>query len=123
MKQLVCSPLNPFFSYTSRRPVSPTRSLVPLASSSSSVQAVREDSLIQCYNDLNARERLSAMDILRTVSDDYDMNRRICFAVVQVIRDCFYFIRLITGDSFRKHFQLLNVALMNGNCVFVRNLR
>ncbi|CAF0750238.1 unnamed protein product [Adineta ricciae] len=74
---------SPVPSYTSRRPVSPTRSLVPLTSSSSSVQAVREDSLIQCYNDLNARERLSAMDILRTVSDDYDMNRRICFAVVQ----------------------------------------
>ncbi|UJR24651.1 hypothetical protein I4U23_006025 [Adineta vaga] len=74
---------SPVPSYTTRRSLSPTRSLVPLTSSSSSVQVVREDSLIQCYNDLNARERLSAMDILRSVSDDFDMNRRICFTVIQ----------------------------------------
>ncbi|CAF3778163.1 unnamed protein product [Adineta steineri] len=74
---------SPVASYVRRRSLSPTRPLVLSTSASGSVQVIREESLIQCYNDLNARERLNAMDILRTVSDDYDMNQRICFAVVQ----------------------------------------
>jgi hypothetical protein len=50
-----------------------------------SLQKIRENTLIQRFNDLYARERLDALDILRTVSGDYDMNRRICFSVIQVI--------------------------------------
>ncbi len=50
-----------------------------------SLQKIREDTLIQRYNDLYARERLDAMDTLRTVGGDYDMNRRICYSVIQVI--------------------------------------
>jgi hypothetical protein len=85
------------FSYVRRRSLSPTRSLLPtrslsptrslLLSSSvdSSLQKIREDTLIQRFNDLYARERLNAMDILRSVSDDYDLNRRICYSVVQVM--------------------------------------
>ena len=112
LSQLPCS-------YVSYRSISPTRSLVPLASSGSTVQVIREDSLVQCYNDLNARERLNAMDILRTVSDDYDMNQRICFAVIQVIEHC---CRLdCARDLFRKHFPWANVVAMNGSYVFVRN--
>ena len=77
------------FSYSRRRslspvrPLSPTRSFVPITSSDSSLQQIRENTLIQRFNDLYARERLNAMDLLRTVSGDYDMNQRICFTVVQ----------------------------------------
>lgn len=49
------------------------------------MQKIRENTLIQRYNDLHVRERLDAMDILRTVSDDYEMNQRICFNIMQVI--------------------------------------
>lgn len=81
------------FSYTPRRSLSPVRSSSPTRSfapitSSSSLSApsgsVRESTLIQRFNDLYARERLNAMDILRTISADYDNNQRICFTVVQV---------------------------------------
>ncbi len=67
------------------------RSLTPIArplissiSSDDSIQKIRESTLIQRFNDLYARERLDAMDTLRTVSDDYEMNQRICFNIIQV---------------------------------------
>lgn len=75
------------FSYNRRRSLSPARplspSIRPVISSDSSLQQIRESTLIQRFNDLYARERLNAMDILRTISADYDMNQRICFTVVQ----------------------------------------
>ena len=86
------------FSYVRRRSLSPARSLISLSSSSDeSLQKLRENTLIQRFNDLYARERLDAMDILRSVSDDYEMNRnnlifdwqknqRICFTIIQVIK-------------------------------------
>jgi len=79
------------FSYVRRRSLSPVRSLTPIArplissiSSDDSIQKIRESTLIQRFNDLYARERLDAMDTLRTVSDDYEMNQRICFNIIQV---------------------------------------
>ena len=109
------------FSYSPRRSMSPIRSSsFSLTSTGNSVQLIREDSLIQCYNDLNSRERLTAMDTLRTISDNYDMNRRICFNVIQVNQS---FVLLIGLNYFRKHFPLVNVVVMNGNSVFVHNLR
>jgi len=35
------------------------------------------------------------MDILRTVSDDYEMNQRICFNIIQVTKRKLVFIKLI----------------------------
>lgn len=81
--------LSPVYSYVRRRSLSPIRSLTPtrpLISSTLSSdfsQKARETTLIQRFNDLYARGRLNAMDILRTVSDDYDMNQRICFNIIQ----------------------------------------
>ncbi len=40
--------------------------------------------MIQRFNELYSRERLNAMDLLRTVSDDYEMNQRVCFNIIQV---------------------------------------
>lgn len=68
-----------------RRSLSPPRSLI-VSSSDESLQKIRENTLIQRFNDLYARERLDAMDLLRSVSDDYEMNQRICFNIIQVIR-------------------------------------
>lgn len=48
-----------------------------------SVQKIRENNSIERFNELYARERLDAMDTLRSVSDDYEMNQRICFNIVQ----------------------------------------
>ncbi|CAF3938296.1 unnamed protein product, partial [Rotaria magnacalcarata] len=76
--------LSPVHSYVRRRSLSPARSLISLSSSSDeSLQKLRENTLIQRFNDLYARERLDAMDILRSVSDDYEMNQRICFNIIQ----------------------------------------
>lgn len=75
--------LSPVTTYVRRRSLSPTRSLVVSSSSNDSLQKIRENTLIERFNELYARERLDAMDTLRTVSDDYDMNQRICFNVVQ----------------------------------------
>ena len=49
-------------------------------------QVVRQEALITRYNDLYLRDRLTAMDILRTYSDNYENNQRIIFAAVQVIK-------------------------------------
>lgn len=81
------------WSYARQRSVSPVRSSSPvrslsptraLVSTDSTLQKVREDTLIQRFNELYTRDRLNAMDILRTVSTDYDMNQRICYNIVQV---------------------------------------
>lgn len=76
-----------FFSYVRRRSVSPVRQLVSSSSSGSdeSLQKIRENTLIDRFNELYSHERLNAMDTLRTVSDDYEMNQRICFNIMQVI--------------------------------------
>ncbi|CAF0772828.1 unnamed protein product [Rotaria sordida] len=74
--------LSPIPSCVRRRSVSPARSLISL-SSNDSLQKIRENTLIQRFNDLYARQRLDAMDILRRVSDDYTMNQRICFNIIQ----------------------------------------
>jgi len=72
-------------SYVRRRSVSPVRQLVSLSSSGSdeSLQKIRENTLIDRFNELYSHERLNAMDTLRTVSDDYEMNQRICFNIMQ----------------------------------------
>ena len=49
-----------------------------------SLQKLRENTLIDRFSELYARERLDALDTLRTVSDDSDMNQRICFNIIQV---------------------------------------
>ncbi|KAF6026606.1 SPATA18 [Bugula neritina] len=46
-------------------------------------QRVRQESLINRYNDLFSIDRLSAMDTLSRYQSDYEMNQRICNAVVQ----------------------------------------
>ena len=64
------------------------RPLLTLSSvADDSLQKARETTLVQRFNDLYARERLDAMDTLRTVSDDYEMNQRICFNIIQVERE------------------------------------
>jgi len=104
-------PLSPIRSLSPIRPLSPVRSLSPIRpllssiSTDSSLQKTREDKLIQRFSDLYSRERHNAMDILRTVSDDYDMNRRICFNVVQVMIFFYFNYLLIYYQNFRKHFQ------------------
>ena len=118
------------FSYVRRRSLSPVRSLTPvrpLVSSSStsdnSLQKLRESTLLQRFNDLYARERLDAMDILRTVSDDYEMNQRICFNIVQVRTKDFLPSKpnLKFSSYDRKHSRSPNVVLLNGNYGFVHN--
>ena len=49
-----------------------------------SLQKLRESTLIDRFSELYARERLDALDTLRTVSDDHGMNQRICFNIIQV---------------------------------------
>lgn len=57
---------------------------MPLSlASDDSLQKIRENTLIDRFNELCTRERLHAMDTLRTVSDDYDMNQRVCFNIIQ----------------------------------------
>ena len=78
--------------------MSPVRSLSPIRPLISSVsidslEKIRENTLIQRFNELYSRERLDAMDTLRTVSDDHDMNQRICFNIIQV-KDRFFLIKL-----------------------------
>ena len=87
------------------------------------LESVRESTLIQRFNDLYARERLNAMDILRTVSADYDLNQRICFTVVQVKTEEIQWSLEWLEMILRKHFQWLNDVLQNGNYVFVLNWR
>ncbi len=76
--------------------MSPVRSFSPIrplisSVSNDSLEKIRENTLIQRFNELYSRERLDALDTLRTVSDDYDMNQRICFNIIQVkIRLSFY---------------------------------
>lgn len=48
-------------------------------------QVVRQEALITRFNDLYLRDRLTAMDILRGYSDNYENNQRIIFAAVQVL--------------------------------------
>jgi hypothetical protein len=71
-------------SYARRRSLSPVRPIISSTLATDSLQKIRENTLIQRFNDLYARERLDAMDTLRAVSDDYAMNQRICFNIVQV---------------------------------------
>ena len=80
------------FRYVRRRSLSPTRSLL-LSTSDGSLQKIRENTLITRFNELYSRERLDALDTLRTVSDDYDMNQRICFNIIQVIKTGLFFSR------------------------------
>lgn len=75
--------LSPVYSYRRPRSLSPTRPLLSLSSSDESLQKIREDTLIRRFNELYARERLDALNLLRTVSDNYEMNQRICFNIVQ----------------------------------------
>jgi len=75
------------------RSLSPIRPLISSTLLSDSLQKSRENILIERFNDLYSRERLNALDLLRTVSDDYEMNQRICFNIVQVIKKKeFYFL-------------------------------
>jgi hypothetical protein len=75
--------LSPVYSYARRRSLSPVRPIISSTLATDSLQKIRENTLIQRFNDLYARERLDAMDTLRAVSDDYAMNQRICFNIVQ----------------------------------------
>jgi len=75
--------LSPVYSCIRRRSLSPVCPRITSTSSCDSLQKIREDTLIQRFNDLYRRERLDAMDTLRKVSDDYEMNQRICFNVMQ----------------------------------------
>ncbi|UJR34126.1 hypothetical protein I4U23_021533 [Adineta vaga] len=74
--------LSPVRAFTPVRALSPVRSLVSLTKSDA-LETVRENTLIQRFNELYSRDRLNALDTLRTVSDDYDMNERICFNIIQ----------------------------------------
>ncbi|CAF0929927.1 unnamed protein product, partial [Brachionus calyciflorus] len=68
------------------RSVSPCRVGLPSDSPLSPnhcTQVIRQDSLTARFNDLYTIDRLSAMDTLRTFSDDYENNQRILFAAVQ----------------------------------------
>jgi len=74
--------------------LSPVRSFSPIrplisSVSNDSLEKIRENTLIQRFNELYSRERLDALDTLRTVSDDYDMNQRICFNIIQVRKRLF----------------------------------
>ena len=66
--------------------MSPVRSL----SSSFAVLAIdpserhRQNSLIERFTDLGGRQRVAAMDLLRTLCEDEANNRRICYNIVQV---------------------------------------
>jgi len=60
-----------------------TRASSPL-STSDVTQRIRQEALINRYNDIFSIDRLSAMDTLGRYQDDYDMNQRICFTVIQV---------------------------------------
>lgn len=65
------------------RCVSPCITRVSPLSPNHCTQVVRQEALITRYNDLYLRDRLSAMDILRAYSDNYENNQRIIFAAVQ----------------------------------------
>ncbi len=91
--------------------MSPVRSFSPIrplisSVSDDSLEKIRENTLIQRFNELYSRERLDALDTLRTVSDDYDMNQRICFNIIQVRKRLFFINKMnrIVFDSFRKPF-------------------
>jgi hypothetical protein len=91
--------------------LSPVRSFSPIrplisSVSDDSLEKIRENTLIQRFNELYSRERLDALDTLRTVSDDYDMNQRICFNIIQVRKRLFFINKMnrIVFDSFRKPF-------------------
>ncbi|CAF1251308.1 unnamed protein product, partial [Didymodactylos carnosus] len=70
--------LSPRRSYSSYTP----RAISPL-SPDEPLQRIREDNLVQRFTDMYARERIDAMDILQTVSDDHEMNQRIVFSIIQ----------------------------------------
>ncbi|CAF0741978.1 unnamed protein product [Didymodactylos carnosus] len=78
------SPRRSYSSYTPRAvsPLTVVRSTSPL-SPDEPLQKIRESNLIQRFSDMFVKERLDAMDTLRTVSDDYDMNQRIIFNIIQ----------------------------------------
>jgi hypothetical protein len=82
-----------FFSYVRRRSLSPPRQYFSSISTTESLQKLRESALIQRFNDLYSRERLNAMSVLRSVSDDFDMNERICFNIMQVKKYSYFFSR------------------------------
>lgn len=47
-------------------------------------QRVRQESLINRYNDIFSIDRLNAMDTLGRYQGDYEMNQRICNTAIQV---------------------------------------
>ena len=112
--------MNIFFSYVRRRSLSPPRRYFSSISTTQSLQKLRESALVQRFNDLYSRDRLNATNLLRTVSDDYEMNQRICFNVMQVNIYDQYFL-FIFLCSFRKLLRYRNVILLIGNYVFVLN--
>ena len=60
-----------------------TRASSPL-STHDVTQRVRQEALINRFNDVFSIDRLNAMDTLSRYQSDYEMNQRICNAVVQV---------------------------------------
>ena len=50
------------------------------------VQRIRQAHLLTRMSDMFARDRMDAMDILRNHCDDHELNQKIIFTCVQVIR-------------------------------------
>ena len=70
-----------------------SRASSPLATTDVT-QRVRQESLINRYNDVFSIDRLNAMDTLGRYQSDYEMNQRICNAVIQVCLSCLSFLLL-----------------------------
>ena len=77
---------------------------------------VRQEALITRFNDLYLRDRLSAMDILRTYSDNYENNQRIVFSAVQVKKNLkIKMLKHFSINHFKRiHLVHLNEPSMNG---------
>lgn len=98
------------------------RAKSPLARDNST-QVIRQENLIARYNEMFARDRLDAMDILRIYSDDYENNQRIVYSAIQVgffVKFNFQIIsELLFKTSFRKHLMQLKQHSASGKLKFV----
>ncbi|XP_033632077.1 mitochondria-eating protein-like [Asterias rubens] len=66
----------------------PTSPRSTISVGSDVVQRVRQAHLVTRFGDMFSRDRMDAMDILRTLSDDHEINQRIIFACVEEAFNC-----------------------------------
>ncbi|XP_022092817.1 mitochondria-eating protein-like [Acanthaster planci] len=69
-------------------PLPPTSPRTTSSVSSDVVQRVRQAHLVTRFGDMFSRDRMDAMDILRTLSDDHDIHQQIVFACVEEAFHC-----------------------------------